>query len=369
MSVGSARRLRAAIIGCGDIALRKHIPSLQSIEEVEVCAFGSRSISKARVARESYGNPAARVYTDIGELLDDREIDVVFVCTPNNAHAAIAISALEHGKHVMCEKPMAISSADCRKMAEAAERHGKKLSIAFQNRFKPEVQHLYTLCRGGHLGEIYHAKAHAIRRRAVPTWGAFLSKEIQGGGPLIDIGSHSIDLALWLMDNYEPAWVIGKSYNKIAARGSKANRWGEWDPRDFTVEDSAFGFVLMKNGATLAIDAAWALNTSDEREASVTLFGSRVGADMKNGLILTGELENAIYSVRPEFLGEGPRTLAKDVKRTVPSYLEARAFIDCILNDGAPAVLPRQALVVAQIVEALYESDRTMKPVCVSSMV
>jgi len=133
------------------------------------------------------------------------------------------------------------------------------------------------------------------------------------------------------------------------------------------VEDAAFGFVLMKNGATLQIDAAWALNTNDEREASVTLFGTRAGADMKNGLVLTGELEDAIYSSRPEFLVEGARTLAKDVKRTTPAYLEARAFINCILNDEEPAVRPRQALVVAQIVEALYESDRTMKPVCLSS--
>jgi predicted dehydrogenase len=139
-----------------------------------------------------YGNPAAKVYTDSDALLAARDIDVVFVCTPNNTHASLAIKALEHGKHVLCEKPMAISATDCRKMVEASERTRKKLSIAFQNRFKPEVQHLYALCRGGRLGEIYHAKAHAIRKRAVPTWGAFLNKEIQGGGPLIDIGSHSI---------------------------------------------------------------------------------------------------------------------------------------------------------------------------------
>lgn len=367
MSTGATGRLKAAIIGCGDIALRKHIPSLQCIEDVEVCAFGSRSLSKATHAREHYGNLSAKLYTDVDELLGDREIDVVFVCTPNNTHAPIAIKALEHGKHVLCEKPMAISSADCCRMVEASERNQKKLSIAYQNRFKPEAQLLYELCRGGRLGEIYHAKAHAIRRRAVPTWGAFLNKEMQGGGPLIDIGSHSIDLALWLMDTYEPSWVVGKCYDKIAALGSRANRWGEWNPGDFTVEDSAFGFVLMKNGATLGIDAAWALNTSDEREASVTLFGSRAGADMKNGIVLTGELENAIYSSRPEFLGEGARRLVKDVKRTTPAYLEARAFVDCILNDTEPVVRPRQALVVAQIVEALYESDRTMKPVCVSS--
>ncbi len=368
MSAGGVRSLKAAIIGCGDIAHRKYIPALRPIQEVELCAFGSRSLARATAARESYGNPGASVYTDTAELLADPEIEVVFVCTPNSSHAAIAIGALEHGKHVMCEKPMAISSADCRRMVETAARQRRKCSVAYQNRFRPEVQYLRSLCREGSLGEIYHAKAHAIRKRAVPTWGAFLSKEIQGGGALIDIGSHSIDLALWLMDNYEPVWVMGKSYNKIAGLGSKANRWGGWRPADFTVEDSAFGLVLMKNGATLGVDAAWALNTCEEREASVTLFGSRAGADMKNGLVLTGELGNAVYSMRPEVQTGRPRTLVEDAIRTTPSYLEARAFIDCILNDEEPAVLPTQALVVAQIVEAMYESDRTMKPVYVAGM-
>jgi predicted dehydrogenase len=356
-------RLKAAVIGCGRFAIREHIPALRSIGEVELYAFGSRSGEKAKAARDASGNPAARIYTDTAELLADREIDLVVVCTPNATHAAIAIAALEHGKHTLCEKPMAVSSADCRRMVETAERSGRKLSIGFQNRFRPEVQFLHGLCRGGRLGEIYHAKAHAVRRRGVPTWGAFLSKEIQGGGPLIDIGSHSIDLALWLMDNYEPAWVIGKTYRKLAELGDGQNRWGEWRVEDFTVEDSAFGFVLMANGATLAVDAAWALNTSEEREASVTLFGTRAGADMKNGLILTGAWEGAASSARPEFPAAAGPEPSGDAARATPAYLQARAFVDAILGDRDPPVSPRQALVVAQIVESLYESDRARRPV------
>ena len=367
MSAAETGRLKAAIIGCGRFALRQHIPALRSVSEVELYAFGSRSEAKARAARDASGNPSARIYTDTAELLADREIDLVLVCTPNETHAAITISALEHGKHVLCEKPMAVSSADCRRMVDAAERSGRKLSIGFQNRFRPEVQFLAGLCRGGHLGEIYHAKAHAVRRRGVPTWGAFLSKEIQGGGPLIDIGSHSIDLALWLMDNYEPAWVIAKTYRKLAELGDGENRWGEWRVEDFTVEDSAFGFVLMANGATLAVDAAWALHTSEEREASVTLFGTRAGADMKNGLILTGGWEGATPSTQPDLptdAGPGP---SSDATHPTPAYLQARAFVDAILEDRDPPVSPRQALVVAQIVESLYESDRAKRPVCLAA--
>ena len=127
----------------------------------------------------------------------------------------------------MCEKPMAKTADDARKMVETAKRTGKKLTIGYQNRYRPDSEYLYTLCRNGELGEIYFAKAHAVRRRAVPTWGVFLNEEEQGGGPLIDIGTHALDLTLWMMDNYEVKSVMGV-YHKLSGRENAANR-GPWD--------------------------------------------------------------------------------------------------------------------------------------------
>ncbi|MGV2794855.1 gfo/Idh/MocA family oxidoreductase, partial [Clostridium perfringens] len=140
-----------------------------------------------------------------------------------------------------------------RQMLDAAKRTGKKLSIAYQNRFRDDSLFLKQVCENGELGDIYFGKALALRRRAVPTWGVFLDEEKQGGGPLIDIGTHALDLTLWLMDNYEPKSVTGSVFHKLGGRANAANAFGPWDPEHFKVEDSAFGCITMKNGATIGL--------------------------------------------------------------------------------------------------------------------
>ena len=142
---------------------------------------------------------------------------MVHVLTPNRDHSYITVDALEAGKHVMCEKPMAINTAEAQKMIDAAKRTGKKLTIGYQNRFRPDSRYLKQVCEAGDLGEIYYARAQAIRRRAVPTWGVFLDEEKQGGGPLIDIGTHALDLTLWTMNNYEPEMVVGTNVPQARA--------------------------------------------------------------------------------------------------------------------------------------------------------
>ena len=196
-------KLLIGIIGCGGIANQKHMPALSKLDEKCVMpAFCDTVEERARKAAEQYGKGAGKVYTDYHELLADPEIDVVHVLTPNVAHAPIVVAAFEAGKHVMCEKPMSHSTEDARKMMEAWKKSGKKFTIGYQNRFRPEVQTLHKSCEAGELGEIYFAKAHAVRRRGVPTWGVFPNKSLQGGGPLIDIGTHALDMTLWMMNNY-----------------------------------------------------------------------------------------------------------------------------------------------------------------------
>lgn len=346
------RHVKIGMIGCGGISMGKHLPSLAKVPEAQVVAFFDVARDRAEAAKDKFGTSDAKVYTDVYELLRDPDVEVVHVCTPNDTHAQISIAALEHGKHVLCEKPMAKTAADARTMLEVAERTGKKLSIAYQNRFRADSRWLHTACRAGELGEIYVAKAHAIRRRAVPTWGVFLDVEKQGGGPLIDIGTHALDLALWMMDNYEPRTVLGSSYRKIADQGSEANLWGNWDPAKFTVEDSAFAMITMKNGATVWLESSWALNTLDVDEAKVSLFGSRAGADMKKGLRINGEEHGRLFTKEIQMSGDFGGAPAPDNM----SELEARAWIDAILNDQPPVVTAKQALVVQEILEAVYES-------------
>ncbi|MBC1886751.1 Gfo/Idh/MocA family oxidoreductase [Listeria booriae] len=353
--------LKIGIIGCGGIANGKHMPSLKSVSEVEMVAFCDIVEERAVKAKADFGDANASVYTDYKELLADKTIDVIHVCTPNISHAEISIAAMEAGKHVMCEKPMAKSTEEAQSMIDASKKTGKKLTIGYQNRFRKDSQFLQEVCANNELGEIYYAKAKAIRRRAVPTWGVFLDEEAQGGGPLIDIGTHALDLTLWMMDNYKPKYVVGNAYHKLSQRENAANAWGPWDPSKFTVEDSAFGFITMENGATIVLESSWALNTLDVGEAMTALCGTEGGADMENGLRINGESHSQMYEKQIQLEAGGVDFY--DGTGDDPAELEAQQWIDSILNDTDPVVKPEQALVVTQILEAIYESSQTGKPV------
>lgn len=355
-------KLRAGIIGCGGIAFGKHMPGLAKLHEwVEMVAFCDTIEERAVRAAREFGTDGAKVYTDYRKLLEDKTLDLVHICTPNKSHAEITVAALENGKHVMCEKPMAKTAEGARRMVEAARKTGKKLTIAYQNRFRADSQYLYKVCRRGDLGEIYFAKAHAVRRRAVPTWGVFLNEEEQGGGPLIDIGTHALDLTLWMMDNWRPRYVVGNTYHKLGKRKDAANAWGPWDPEKFTVEDSAFGFITMQNGATIILESSWALNTLQEGEARTTLCGTEGGADMQDGLRINGESFGKLYTTYPTLEGKGVAFYEGSVEN--PGDEEAKAWIRCILEDKEPLVKPEEALVVTEILEGIYVSAKTGKPV------
>ncbi|QDA75533.1 Gfo/Idh/MocA family protein [Listeria seeligeri] len=353
--------LKVGIIGCGGIANGKHMPSLLNAEKAEMVAFCDIVLEKAESAAKEFGTGNASVYTNYKDLLQDKSIDVIHVCTPNISHAEISIAAMEAGKHVMCEKPMAKTTDEAKSMIAAAERTGKKLTIGYQNRFRKDSDYLHQICENNELGDIYYAKAKAIRRRAVPTWGVFLDEEAQGGGPLIDIGTHALDLTLWMMDNYKPKYVVGNSYHKLAKKENAANAWGSWDPKKFTVEDSAFGFITMENGATIVLEASWALNTLDVGEARTSLSGTEGGADMEDGLRINGEAYSQMYEKKIQLDADGVDFY--DGEGDDPALIEAEQWLDAILNNTEPVVKPEQALVVTQILEAIYESSKTGKPV------
>ena len=358
-------KLRIGIIGCGGIANGKHMPALSRLNDVEMVAFCDIVEERAKKAALQFGTPGAVVFTDYEEMLK-MDMDVVHVLTPNKSHSPITVAALEAGKHVMCEKPMAINTEEAEKMVDAAKRTGKKLTIGYQNRFRPDSMYLKKCIEAGDLGDIYYARALAIRRRAVPTWGVFLDAEQQGGGPLIDIGTHALDLTLWEMDNYEPEMVVGSVFRKLGDNENSANAWGPWDPKQFTVEDSAFGFVKMKNGATIVLESSWALNMIDANEAKTILCGDKAGADMlgKDGALrINGERFSRMYVTEPALTAGSVAFFEGDIGGRAED-VEARMWIDHVKDDSKPLVVkPEQALVVTRILEAIYESGKTGKPV------
>ena len=355
------KRLRIGIIGCGGIANGKHMPSIKAVDRADMVAFCDLIPERAEKAAKEYGTPDAKVYTDYQELLKNPTIDVVHVLTPNRSHAQLTIDALHAGKHVMCEKPMAKTAEDARRMVQAAKETGKKLTIGYQHRHKPESRFLKSVIERGDLGDIYYAKALAIRRRGTPNWGVFLNEYEQGGGPLIDIGTHSLDLTLYLMNNYKPRMVVGTKYKKLE-HPECGNPWGGWPEGANTLEDAAFGFIVMEDGATITLDATWALNTIEPiQEGSVQLCGSKAGAQIKNGLSINKAEFDRLVEIKPD-MAAGGVAFYDGVKET-PGITEQRRWMDAIENDTDPVVLPEQACVVSEILEAIYTSARTGEPV------
>ena len=366
------KKIRAAIVGCGFIANGKHLASMARRDDIEVVAFCDLIIEKAQDAANKYGTADALVCVDYRDVMARDDIDVVHVCTPNSSHAEISIAALRSGKHVLCEKPMAKTAAEAKAMVDAAKAAGRLLTIGYQNRFREDSLYMKKLAENGELGDIYFAKAFATRRRGVPVWGVFMDKEKQGGGPLIDLATHAVDLTLWMMDNYEPATVLGSTFDKIAKIGSSANIMGPWDPASFEVEDSAFGLVKFKNGATVVVESSWALNMIVSNEAMTMLCGTKAGADMfppEGPVVRTsdwqaapayyvrvngennGKLYIQNYTMGGTFLADGGKP-----EQFVGGMKELDTFVKAVRGEGELVVKPEQAYMVTCVLEAIYES-------------
>ncbi|HRE26619.1 MAG TPA: Gfo/Idh/MocA family oxidoreductase [Anaerolineales bacterium] len=366
------KKIKVGIVGCGFIGMGKHLPSMMKVEGVEPVAFCDIVPERAQAAAKQFGGHDALVCTDYRDLLNRTDIDAVHVCTPNSTHAEISIAAMKAGKHVMCEKPMAKTAAEAKAMLDVSRETGKLLTIGYQNRFREDSLFMKSLCQQGELGDIYLGKAFATRRRGVPTWGVFMDKEKQGGGPLIDLGTHALDLTLWMMENYEPVSALGSTFDKIGKLGSPANSMGPWDPAKYEVEDSAFGLVKFKNGTTVILEASWALNTVISNEAMTLLCGTKAGADMfppEGPGVRTAEAQAAPtyhvrvngenagklylqnYAMGAAFIGDGSQP-----ERFAGGTKEAQAWFRAVRGEAELVVKPEQAYTVTAILEAIYKS-------------
>ncbi len=353
---------KVGIVGCGGIANGKHLPALKTLADkgkLELVYFCDIIPERAEKAAKTYGTADAKVTTDYKEVVA-AELDVIHVCTPNRSHCEISCAAMKAGKDVLCEKPMAKSAAEAKEMLDTAKQTGRTLSIGYQNRQRPESQYVKAEAESGFFGDIYFARAYAVRRRAVPTWGVFLNEYEQGGGPLIDIGTHALDLTLWTMDNYKPKYCVGTTYHKLNHQTNTGNAWGDWDPEKFTVEDSAFGFIVMENGATISLESSWALNTHHSCEAKFAVCGTEGGADMRDGLILNTVRHGKQVNIHPQVTAKGVDF--NDGTSEGASEREARLFYEALENGTTPCVTPEQAYVVSQILEGIYISAKTGEP-------
>ncbi|MCX7681919.1 MAG: Gfo/Idh/MocA family oxidoreductase [Anaerolineae bacterium] len=344
--------LKVGIIGVGGIA-RFHMPGWEASEYAEVVAGCDVDEAVLRKWGKEFG--ITRLATDAMELIRDRELDIIDICTPNTYHAPLAIAALEAGKHVLCEKPLAPTTDEIRAIIAARDKSGKMLMTAQHHRFRGSARAMKAEIDTGALGEIYHARSWMLRRAAVPIRPGFIMKQHSGGGPCIDIGVHILDLTLWLMGHPRPVAVSGVARAELAHQEGAFSIWGGPIPPEFDVEEFAAAFVRFENGATLILEVSWMLHHGTEVEdTQLWLYGTKGGCHWP-----TCEFYASNNVTKQHY----DRKL-KLVQDTVePHALECIEFAKAIV-EGAPSPVPaEQSLQVMAILEGIYRSQQAGREV------
>lgn len=334
--------LKAAIIGGGNIADTNHIPALKHCSDrVDIVAVCGRDLAKARALADKHG--IANAFDSTSELYRQCAPDLVVICTPNKLHYPQTIEALENNCHVFCEKPPAISGQNARDMANLAAQKGLTLAYNFQLRQTSEWS-LLTRCQtDGLMGEIYHIKAHFLRRRGIPGWGYFTDKAMQGGGALMDLGVHVLDLALCALGYPTPDQVLGNTYDFIGKAGGKG-LLGTWNANTFGVEDATMAYLTFPNKASIMLSASFALNTQTDKDRNLEIFGSKGGVKLFPFTLHT-ELAGELADIQFPYLEE----VDIQLKNTA-------AFLDACQGKLSNVCTAEQGAILQEIVERIYQS-------------
>lgn len=348
------RRLRVGVIGLG--IGRQHIEGWRQHPGAEVVALADPDAARLAQVGEQAGIAPAGRWTDPQAMLDAADLDVVSVCTPNRFHRDWTLAAFAAGCHVLCEKPMAMDAAEGREMLAAARAAGRRLMINFSYRFSAQSRALKAQVDAGVFGDFYFGRSVWHRRRGMPGFGGwFGTKALAGGGPLIDLGVHRLDLALWLMGHPQPTWVMGATYDPIARE--LAARAG----KTFDVEDLAAGFIRFANGATLALEASWAAHIQEAELMETRLLGTRAGLLQKNlaeGYTFDAHLFTEQHGAQFDLhLNPG----------TAHAMSGMHDYAEAILTDTPHPAPGEEGLIVMEILDAIYASARTGAPVAIGA--
>jgi predicted dehydrogenase len=341
--------LRFGVIGAGQIS---HYACGAINGHARAKVVAAHDPNADRLAELAKGHGIARTHAQVEALLENREVDAVYIAVPNKFHAPLARQALQAGKHVILDKPFAMNVTEALEVAAAARTAGKVFTLGMNQRFNASSQKVRALVEQGTLGEVYHAKAYWFRRSGIPKLGTwFGNKQLAGGGALLDIGVHLLDLALWEMGNFEPVAVSGATYTKFGNRGLGEGGWGksERDPKlVFDVDDFASAMIKMRNGATVTLDVSWACHQADGNRQDVQLYGTEAGASCYPAKLFkpTGSGE---YQVVENF--DAPVRFAHCER--------FHNFINAVLGDEPLMTTVEQALAVQRILDAIDQSART----------
>jgi len=344
--------IRACVIGLG--MGRNHAKGYHEHPDCQLAAVCDIDPRRLEAATKDFGCAG---YADWREMLRREKPDVLSVATPNHLHAEMALGGFKAGCHVLSEKPMALDAKQGAAMVKAAQQAKRRLMINFSYRFTPAAHALKIQVDQGVLGRVYAGRSVWHRRRGIPGFGGwFGQKRLSGGGPLIDLGVHRLDLALWLMGHPEPEWVLANTFNPIATRLAKAQK------KAFDCEDAAFAMIRFKDGTMLNLEASWALNIRENEFMETRLYGTDGGLAHFNvsegngffGYTFDGECYLEKGGVQYNLRAQAP----------VPNVKSAyHHFIDSI-RDGTPHIATgEQGLTVMRLLDAVYASAAKGAPV------
>ncbi|MFP4029691.1 MAG: Gfo/Idh/MocA family protein [Candidatus Brocadiia bacterium] len=343
-------KLRAGVIGLG--MGRGHVAGYQEHPNAEVVAVAD--LDEDRLDQVGAEFAVENLYPSGEVMLDQEDLDVVSVATPNKFHKPLTIQAFEEGCHVLCEKPMAMNAEQGREMISASENAGKRLMINFSFRFNEVAQALKSQVDAGTLGDVYFARTIWLRRRGMPGFGGwFGQKELAGGGPLIDLGVHRIDLALWLMGYPQPSWVLGSTYDYLASTAA------EEEGKKFDVEDLAVALIKFDNGATLEAEASWAAHIGENELMETRVLGT------EGGLIYQNVGEGYDFEAKVHTT-EGGYQYDKTLHQTGAGvHSSMYHFVDCIVNDQPHIATGEEGLIVMELLDSIYRSAADGEPVLI----
>ncbi len=343
---------RVGVIGGGGSIGQQHILSFQQSPFAKVVAIAETSEPRGQESLKRFGIPD--LHRDYRALLRRKDIDVISIALPNYLHARVAIAALQAGKHVMLDKPMATNARDAARILAAAKRARRVFMVGQNMRFNPDSQQLKAMIQDGALGEIYHANAYWLRRSGIPRIGSwFTRKKFAGGGACYDIGVHLLDLTLHLLGRFDVKAVSGSVSGRLGSKGIGDGSWGksEIDSRKiFDVDDSALALIKLKNGATVYLQVTWAAFIDKDNDYGVEIYGDKAGARWQPARVFTLTKNGAVS------------TEVKPVRRAVPADRMVH-FMECVALRKKPLVKPEESLQVQRVLDAIYESSRTGREV------
>jgi predicted dehydrogenase len=356
----SSQTLKVGLIGTGGIQAT-HMPGWQASPHAEVIA-GS-DINPEALAAWGQKHGVSQLVSDPRALFDDPQIDIIDICVPNSFHESLAIAALDAGKHVICEKPLAPTPKAVENMIAARDRSGKLLMTAQHHRYSGTSRALKQEIDQGALGEIYHARSWMMRRGFSPYTRSFVDKRMSGGGACIDIGVHILDLTLWMMGNPEPLTVSGAARTELAKKPQAFSVWNNAriDPDIYDVEEMASAFVRFENGATLILEVSWLLHhdvseTAWGEDTQMWLYGKDGGSHWPKCEIYQSDNATMQFS---------NRKLLRTDSAIKPHAFECMDFAKAVVEGRPSPVPPEQSLQVMRILDGIYRSQEAGREVTV----